>query len=52
MKVAGLLLALMSLSSFAYAGTVAPEIDAGFAGSAFALLGGAAMIIRSRRSKV
>ena len=52
MKVTGFLLLLVGLASFAHAGlAVAPEIDAGVAGGAFALIGGAALIIRSRRRK-
>lgn len=46
-------LLVVAVSSFAFAGTsaVAPEINAGFAGSAFVLIGGAALIIRSKLRK-
>ncbi|HUP03911.1 MAG TPA: hypothetical protein VMU19_07980 [Bryobacteraceae bacterium] len=43
-----LLLTGAAVSAMAY---VAPEIDAGSAGSALALLAGAALVIRGRRRK-
>jgi hypothetical protein len=49
MKTIGYLLLVAGLSSVAYAGVRTPEIDAGFAGSAFALIGGVTLIVRSRR---
>lgn len=50
-KALGMLL-LASVSSFAMAGIpVAPEIGAGSAGSAIALVSGALLVIRGRRKK-
>jgi len=50
MKLLGMALLLVGVSSFAYA-VATPEIDGGSAGSALALLSGALLIIRSRRKK-
>jgi hypothetical protein len=48
MKLLGMALLFVGVSSLACAYTV-PEIDAGSAGSAIALLSGALLIIRARR---
>ena len=48
MKLAGMVLLLVGVSSYAVASAV-PEIDAGSAGSAVALLSGALLILRSRK---
>jgi len=48
MKLAGMFLLLVGVSSFAFA-TVVPEINAGSAGSALALLSGALLVLRSRK---
>jgi hypothetical protein len=48
MKLAGMVLLLVGVSTFAFA-TVAPEINAGSAGSAVALLSGALLVLRSRK---
>jgi hypothetical protein len=50
MKVLGLALILVGVSSFAM-GAAVPEVGAGSAGSAVALLSGALMVIRGRRKK-
>jgi hypothetical protein len=42
-------LLVSSFASFAYAGTPAPEMDMGVAGSACVLVGGAVLVIRGRR---
>lgn len=49
-KALGMLLLLVGASSFAMAATV-PEVGAGSAGSALALLSGALLVIRGRRKK-
>jgi hypothetical protein len=52
MKLAGMALLFIGVASFALAvGTVAPEINAGSAGSAIALLSGALLVIRGRRKQ-
>lgn len=48
MKLAGMILLLVGVSSFAFA-TAVPEISAGSAGSALALLSGALLVLRSRK---
>lgn len=48
MKLIGMALLLVGVSGLAMAGAV-PEIDAGSAGSALALLSGTLLIIRGRR---
>ena len=50
-KMIGMMLLLVAVSGFAMAGLnqQAPEIDPGVAGSAGALLGGALLVIRSRK---
>jgi len=51
-RITGFVLLLVGVSSFAFAGIpAAPEVDAGFAGCAIVLIGGAALIIRSRLRK-
>jgi hypothetical protein len=51
-KVLGMLLLLAGTSTFAIGGIgVAPEIGAGSAGSAVALLAGTLLVIRGRRRK-
>lgn len=49
MKTVGYLLLLAGLATAAHAGNPVPEVDAGFAASAFALIGGVTLIVRSRR---
>ena len=49
MKAVGILLLLAGVSALAMAQPRTPEIDAGSAGSALALLSGALLVIRSRR---
>lgn len=50
LKAAGMLLILIGVSSFALADVaVAPEISAGSASSALALVSGAILVIRSRK---
>ena len=51
LKVAGMLLILVGVSSFAFADIVvaAPEISAGTASSALALVSGAILVIRGRK---
>jgi hypothetical protein len=53
MKIAGFFILFNVFSSlvFAVARVDAPEIDSGVAGSALALIGGAALIVRSRLRK-
>jgi hypothetical protein len=48
-KAVGMLLLLVGASSFAMASV--PEVSAGSAGSAIALLSGAVLVIRGRRKK-
>jgi hypothetical protein len=49
MKYIGMALLLVGVSGFVVASTSVPEIDAGSAGSALALLSGAVLLMRSRR---
>jgi hypothetical protein len=49
-KLLGMALMFVAFASFANANTTVPEIDSGSAGSALALLTGAVMVIRSRRT--
>ena len=49
-KVLGMFLLLSGVASFAMA-TAVPEVGAGSAGSAVALLSGALLVIRGRRKK-
>jgi hypothetical protein len=50
MKIAGMMLILLGAAVAAMAApAVGPEIDPGSAGSALALLAGAALVIRGRR---
>ena len=52
MKFAGLVLLLMGLSGFAFAGTPnVPEISAATGVGALTLLSGAVLVIRARRKK-
>jgi MYXO-CTERM domain-containing protein len=48
-KILGMALILTGAAAVAMAGQVGPEIDPGSAGSALALLAGAALVIRARR---
>jgi len=48
MKLTGMILLFVGVSSFAFASAV-PEINAGSAGSALALLSGALLVLRSRK---
>ena len=50
MKILGITFLLLSVASSAFA-TPVPEIDGGFAVNAIALVGGAVLIIRSRRRR-
>ena len=52
-KIAGIMLLMAGLAGFALADSSfpAPEISAGSAGSALALLTGAVLVIRGRREK-
>ena len=47
----GLSLLMAGLSSFAFGGFVAPEIDASAGVAALGLLGGGLLILRSRKKK-
>jgi hypothetical protein len=49
MKVAGLALLVIGVASVGFATPVGPEIDAATGANALALLGGALLIIRSRK---
>jgi len=49
MKLIGMLLLFAGVSTFAFAVPAAPEINAGSAGSALALLSGALLVLRSRK---
>ena len=50
LKTAGMLLIVVGIASFAVADiTVAPEINAGSASSALALISGAILVIRGRK---
>lgn len=52
MKIAGLMLLMAGTAGFALASIVpVPEISAGSAGSALALITGATLVIRGRRNK-
>jgi len=44
----GMLLLALGASSFAFAAPALPEIDPGSAGSAFAMVAGALLIVRAR----
>ena len=48
MKLIGMALMLAGVASFAFASAV-PEVDAGTAGSALALVSGALLVLRSRK---
>jgi hypothetical protein len=51
-KIAGMMFLMAGLAGFALADIhVVPEVSAGSAGSALALLTGAALVIRGRRKK-
>ena len=51
-KIVGMMLLMAGIAGFAMADAViAPEISAGSAGSALALLSGAALVIRGRKRK-
>lgn len=49
MKLSGMVLMFVAVSSFAFAGPSVPEINAGSAGSALALLSGVLLVLRSRK---
>jgi hypothetical protein len=49
-KALGMMLLVVGMSAFAF-GTAVPEIGVGSAGSAFALLSGALLVIRGSRKK-
>ena len=52
MKIAGMMLLIAGLAGFAFADPMpVPEVSAGSAGSALALLSGAMLVIRGRRRK-
>lgn len=48
-RIVGMTLILVGAAAVAMATPTAPEIDSGSAGSALALLAGAALVIRGRR---
>jgi hypothetical protein len=48
MKLTGMVLLLVGAATFAFASPI-PEINAGSAGSALALLSGALLVLRSRK---
>lgn len=48
MKLTGMVLLFVGVASFAF-GSAVPEINAGSAGSALALLSGALLVLRSRK---
>jgi len=50
-RVIGITILLASLATFAFAGTVAPEIDASSGVAALGLLSGGLLVLRSRRKK-
>lgn len=50
-RVLGMGILLASIAGFALAGTTAPEIDASSAAAAVGLLGGAVLVLRSRKKK-
>ena len=49
MKLTGMFLLIVGVASFAFASTTVPEINAGSAGSALALLSGALLVVRGRK---
>lgn len=49
MKLAGLLVLFVGISSLAFASTTVPEIGVGSAGSALALVSGALLVLRGRK---
>ncbi len=49
MKLTGMFLLLVGVATFAIATPAVPEINAGSAGSALALLSGALLVLRSRK---
>ena len=51
MKILGMALVFAAVSGMALATAPVPEIDPGSAGSAFALLTGALLVIRGRRKR-
>jgi len=52
MRIAGLLMLLLAVEGLAFAGHVAaPEIDPATGIGAFALLGGALLVLRARRKQ-
>jgi hypothetical protein len=51
MKMLGILTLLLSSATFAFGGIGVPEVSAGSATSAVALLSGALLVLRGRRKK-
>jgi hypothetical protein len=51
MKIAGIMIVMLGMASFAFAGTAAPEIDANSAASAIALISGGLLVLRGRSKK-
>jgi LPXTG-motif cell wall-anchored protein len=50
-RIVGVTMLLIGVSSFAFAGAVAPEIDPSTGVGAIALLGGGLIVLRARRKK-
>lgn len=51
MRVLGIAIVMASAAGFAFAGGVAPEIDAGSGAAAIGLLAGGLLILRGRKKK-
>lgn len=51
-RVFGICVVFMGAAGYALAGSVAPEVDAGSAGAAIALISGGLLVLRSRRKKI
>jgi hypothetical protein len=51
MRMLGMAMLLIGVSGLAFASVTVPEIDAGSAGTAVALLAGTLLVIRGRRKK-
>ena len=50
-RIVGIIVLFMAAATVAFAGVPAPEIDASSGAAAIGLLGGAALILRSRKKK-
>ena len=51
MKYIGAIVIMMGMASFAFAGSVSPEIDGNSAAAAVALVSGGLMVLRGRRKR-